>query len=125
MLLDIIGVDPDRLAMTIGGREGNLVEHALHHGLQSPRADILHRGIDGDRDIGERVDGAVGDIQRHALGMHQRNILLDQGSLWFGQDTAHIVAGQRFQFDADRQAPLQLRNQIRRLGDMKRAGGNE
>ena len=33
VLLDIGGVDPDRLAIAVRRGKGNLVEHALHHGL--------------------------------------------------------------------------------------------
>jgi hypothetical protein len=33
VLLDIVGIDLDGLAMAVGGGKGNLVEHALHHGL--------------------------------------------------------------------------------------------
>ena len=43
ILLHIIAVDLQRLARAVGGGEGNFVEHALHHGLQAARADILHR----------------------------------------------------------------------------------
>src|SRR5579872_96693 len=125
MLLDVVRIDPDRFAVTIGRGKGNVVEHALHHGLQTSRANILHRRIDGNRDIGERVDRAVGDVERHAFGLHQRDILLDQRGLRLGQDPPHVVAGERLEFDANRQASLQLRQQVRGLGDMKRAGRDE
>jgi hypothetical protein len=78
VLLHIGGVDPDGLAIAVRGHERNLVEHALHHGLQPPRADILDRRIDGHRHVGERVDRFRGDVERDALGLHQRDILLDQ-----------------------------------------------
>ena len=38
---------------------------------------------------------AGGKLQRHAFGLHQGDILLDQLRLRFGQDTAHVVARQR------------------------------
>ena len=50
---------------------------------------------------------------------------LDQRRLRLGQDPAHVVARQRFQLDADRQPPLQFRQQVRGLCDMERAGGDE
>ena len=56
---------------------------------------------------------------------HQRDILLDQRGLRLGQDAAHVVAGQRFQFDPDRQPALQFRQQIQRFCDVERAGGDE
>ena len=57
--------------------------------------------------------------------MHQRDILLDQRCFRLGQDAAHVIARQRLQLDSDRQAALQFRQQVRRLGDMERAGGDE
>src|ERR1700733_6373069 len=125
MLLHVGGVDPDGLAVAVRRDERNLVEHALHHGLQPPRADILYRRVDGDRDVGERVDRLRGDVERHAFGLHQRDILLDQRRFRLGQDAAHVVAGQRLQLNADRQPALQLRQQVGRLGDVKGAGGDE
>jgi len=102
VLLHVIGIDLDGLAMTVRRGKGNLVQYPLHHRLQPPRADILHRRIDRDGDVSQRVDGAVGDVERDAFGLQQRDILLDQRRLRFGQDAAHVVAGQRFQLDADR-----------------------
>src|SRR5262245_30526817 len=47
VLLHIVGVDLDGLAMAVGCGEGDIVEHALHHGLQPARADIFHRRVYG------------------------------------------------------------------------------
>ena len=55
MLLHILGVDPDGFAVAVRGGEGDFVQHPFHHRLQAPRSDILHRRVDGDRNIGERV----------------------------------------------------------------------
>ena len=95
VLLHIGGVDLHRLAGAVGGGERNLVEHALHHGLQPPRADVLDAGIDQHRDVGDGVDGVLGEFERHALGRHQRDVLLDQRGLGLGQDAPEVVAGQR------------------------------
>ena len=43
VLLHIGGVDLDRLAGPVGRRKRDLVEHPLHHRLQTPRADVLDR----------------------------------------------------------------------------------
>src|ERR1700730_5232934 len=45
VLVHVAGVDLHRLARTVGRREGNIVEHPLHHRLQPPRADVLHTRI--------------------------------------------------------------------------------
>ena len=51
------GVDRDLLAGAVGGREGDVVQHALHNGLQAARADVLDRGVDQHRGVGQSVDG--------------------------------------------------------------------
>ena len=60
-----------------------------------------------------------------ALGREQRRVLLDQRVLRLGQDADEILAAERLELDPDREAALQLRNQIRRLRDVERAGRDE
>jgi hypothetical protein len=38
--------DADFFSGSVGGREADLVEHALHHRLQPARADVLDRSVD-------------------------------------------------------------------------------
>src|SRR6516162_2909268 len=76
VLLHIVGIDPHRLAVAVRSREGDFVEHALHDGLQAPRADVFDGRIDGDGDIGQRIDRAVGDVQSDALGPHSATYCL-------------------------------------------------
>ena len=68
MLLHVGSIDLDRLAGAVRGRERDLVEHALHHRLQPPRADILHARIHRHRHVGNGVDGVFGEFQRYAFG---------------------------------------------------------
>ena len=75
--------------------------------------------------VGQGVDGVVGEGQGHALGGHQRLVLADQVGLGLGQDAAEVVAGQRLQLDPDRQPPLQLGQQVRGLGHVEGARGDE
>ena len=88
--------------------------------MQPAGADVLDRGVDRDGDVGQRVDGVIGETERQTLGAHERDHLLDQARLGLGEDAAEVGAGQRFQFDADRQPALQLGQQVRRLGEMER-----
>ena len=63
---------------------------------------------------------AVGTkIERDAFGRKQRFVLLDQGILRLGQDRLEILCGQRIELHANREAPLQFRNQVRRLADVE------
>ncbi len=78
-----------------------------------------------DGDIGQGIDAVIGELEGEAFGFHQRLVLPDKARLGFRQDAAEVFLGQRTQFDADRQAALQFRQEVRRLGDMEGAGGDE
>ena len=66
-------VDHELFARPVGGREADLVEHALHHGLQPPRADILDARIHLGGDVGDRVDAVIGEFEPHVFGLQQRH----------------------------------------------------
>ncbi len=106
MLADIFRIDRDRLAGTIGSVERDLVEHSLHNRLQATGADVLDAGIELDRDVSERIDGIVGEVELHFFRLKQRLVLADEARLGLRQDAAEVFLGQRPQFDADRQTAL-------------------
>src|SRR5947209_6376978 len=64
-------------------------------------------------------------LRQAVLGLAQRGVLADQAGFRLGEDAAEILLRKGREFDADRQPSLQLRQQVRRLGDMKRARGDE
>src|SRR4029078_13277778 len=49
--VDVGGVDLDRLAGVARRLERDVVEQALHHRVQTPRADVLLTLVDGERDL--------------------------------------------------------------------------
>jgi hypothetical protein len=57
--------------------------------------------------------------------VHQRGVLAHQRVRRLGQDAHQIVPGEGGELHADREAPLELGNQVRRLGDVERARGDE
>ncbi len=65
------------------------------------------------------------EIEIDVLGREQRLVLARQAGVGRGEDLLEIVDRQRCELDADRKTPLQLRDQIRRLGQMKCAAGDE
>ena len=69
MVADMDAVDHEFLARFVGGIEGNLVENALHHRGQAARADILNIGVHLDRNIGDGIDGVVGEFEVDAFGL--------------------------------------------------------
>ena len=64
-------------------------------------------------------------MQIDAFGRHQRHVLLDQRAARLGENADELGLAERLELDANRKPPLQLGNQIRRLRDVKRAGGDE
>ena len=70
-------------------------------------------------------DAVIGETDRHAFGPKQCLILIGKRRARVLQDTDEIFFGQRFQLDADRQAALQFREQVARLGNVERARCNE
>src|SRR5579863_7489111 len=108
VLLDKIGRDLDPLAGAIRRRKADVVEHALHHRLQAPGADILDARIDLHGDLGDRINAVGREFEIDALRLHQRLILLDEARLGLDQDAAEIVFVERRQLDADRQPPLKF-----------------
>ncbi len=93
--------------------------------MQPARADILDTGVDLRREVGDRAHGVVAEIEGHVLRGQQRLVLLDQVGLGVGEDAHEVIARKRLQLDADRQAALQLRQQVRGLGQVERARGDE
>ena len=69
---------------------------------------------------------AVGrELERHAFGREQQRVLLDEAGVGLGQDRLEVVDRQRPELDADRKAPLQLGDQVARLGEVEGARGDE
>ena len=93
--------------------------------MQPAGTDVFDTVVDVGGEVGQGVHRVLAECQRHRFRPQQRRVLLQQRVLGFRQNPAQIVARQRRQFDADRQAPLQFRQQVGRLGQMKRAGGDE
>ncbi len=113
------------LSGELGRVERHLVEQPLHDRVQPARADVLGPLVDEGRELGDRRDAFVGERQVDAFGRHQRHVLLDQRAPRLGEDAHELGLAERVELDADREAALQLRNQIRRLRDVERAGGDE
>ncbi len=61
----------------------------------------------------------------HALGCHQRHVLRDQRAAGLGEDTHELGLTQGFELDADGKPSLELRNEVRWLGHVERAGSDE
>src|SRR6267378_541066 len=118
-------VEHDVLDGIVGQLEQHLLEQRREHGVQPPRADVFHLLVYLRRDARDFLDAVGGEFERRAVGLAQRGVLFGQRVLGLGHDPHEIRFRERRQLDADREAALQLRNQIARLGDVKRAGRDE
>ena len=104
--------------------ERDLVEQLLHDGVQAARADVLGALVDDRREVGDALDGA-GRERASTPSVESSAVLLDERALRLGQDADEVLAAERLELDADREAALQLGDEVRRLRDVERAGGDE
>ena len=112
-------------AIAIGRFIRQRFEQAFQHRVQAAGADVLGAFVHLVSDFGDPAHAAGVEVQRHAFGRQQRFVLRAQRGIGLGEDANEVLDLERIQFDADREAALQLGNQIRRLGHVERAGGDE
>ena len=68
---------------------------------------------------------SLGELELDSLGAEQGLVLADQRGARLAEDPGEVVAGQVVHLDADREPALELGHQVRGLGAMERAGGDE
>ena len=118
--------DDDALPAQLGQLEQHVLQQRRHHGVQPARADVLHPLVRHRAPCApSRRSPSVRELELRALGGHQRRVLLGQRVLRLGHDADEVRLGERLELDADREAALQLGDQVARLGDVERAGGDE
>src|SRR5450755_2299229 len=124
-LVDVRSVDGNSCALELGRVKGNVIEQPLHDRIESSRADILLALVDGERYFSQPSHTLGLKIDIDALGGEQGLILSREAGVRRGEDLLEVGNRERGELDADREASLQFGNQIRRLGEMKRAAGDE
>src|SRR6267143_1230081 len=121
----VAGIDREILAGHIGSVEGDLLEELLHDRVQAPCADVLRARVDLHRDLRDRLHRLRCEPEAHPLRSEELRILPEQRVSRFRQDADEILARQGVELDPDREASLELRDQVRGLGDVECAGGDE
>ena len=96
-----------------------------HHRVQPARADVLHALVHQRGDARDLGDAVGGEVELRPLGLDERGVLLGERVLRLRHDADEVLLGERLELDANREAPLQLRDQIARLGHVEGAGGDE
>mmetsp|Transcript_16045 Transcript_16045/g.49648 ORF Transcript_16045/g.49648 Transcript_16045/m.49648 type:complete len:455 (+) Transcript_16045:16-1380(+) len=122
----VVDVDGDEVARrVVAGVERDVVEDALDARVEAPRADVLDGPIGQRRDACDLAHGAVRELQHDVLRGQQRALLRDEVVRRLREDPVHVRLCERVELDADGQAALELRQQIRRLGLVERARRDE
>ena len=80
--------------------------------MQTAGADILRAFIHAEGEVRDFFLSFAGKFQFHAFSLEQCHVLLDQGRLGFRQNADEVFHGKRLQFDTNRKASLQFRNQV-------------
>ena len=71
--------------------EADLLEQALHHGVEAPRADVLGARVHRRRDLGERAHAVGRELELDALGGEQRAVLAHQRVARLGEDADEVL----------------------------------
>ena len=93
--------------------------------MKAPGADVLGALVHGPGNLGDSANAVFRKMQLDALRVEQGTVLFRERGIGLGEDTHKVVHRQGAELHTDGQAPLQLRYQIRGLGQMKGAGGDE
>ena len=93
--------------------------------MQAAGTDVLGLLIDLTGELCDAADGIGLEGKRDAFRREQGLVLLDQGVLRLGQDALEILLAQRLELDANREAALELRDEVGRLRHVEGAGCDE
>src|SRR5947208_11122372 len=125
LLGNVGGVNLHVFLLEVGRFERDFVQNFFEDGVEAASANVFGLLVHVGGKAGDGGDGVFCDVELDALGFQQRDVLLDERILGFGQDANKIFFLQGLQFDANGQPALKFRDQVRRLGDVKRARRDE
>src|SRR5215469_12634800 len=95
LFVHIGGIDLDVFLFQVGGFEGKLVENFFENGVKAARADIFGLLVHASCKLSDRRYGIFSDVELHAFGFEQRDILFDKRVLGLGKNTDEIFLFQR------------------------------
>src|ERR1019366_8130700 len=88
-------------------------------------ADVLGTLVDFEGEVRDFLQRFGSELKLHAFSFEQRDVLLGQRRLGLGEDLDEVLDGQGLQLHANGEASLQLRDQVARLRNVERSGGDE
>jgi hypothetical protein len=109
----------------VGSIEENRVEKPLQHRVQAAGADVLGLAVDLAGDPGDLADRVGLELEAHPLGREQRLVLLHERVARLLEDPDELCLPEVLELDADREAPLELGDQVGRTRDVERPRGDE
>ena len=93
--VDVSGVDRDRFAGVPGRVERQVVEQALHHRMEAPRADVFLPLVDREGDLGQPPDAVGLEVEMDVLRREQRLVLAHEAGVRRREDLLEVVDGER------------------------------
>src|SRR5216684_150117 len=108
LLVHIGRIHFDVLLLEVRSFEGKLIENLFEDGVEAAGADVFSLLVDDGCKLRDGVDGVVGDVQLHAFGFEQRDVLLDERVFGLGGNADKVFFLLRLQLDANGQAALQF-----------------
>ena len=114
-----------RVPLRSAASKDTRLEQPLHDGVQPSCADILGLLVDLEGHLRQALHARVLEGELEPFGRHERGVLAAERGIRLGQDPHEILDHQRLELDPDGKPSLQLGNQVRGLGHVKGAGGDE
>ena len=93
--------------------------------LQSSGTNIFHFAVYLESDAGQFTKGVVLETKFNLFSCQHGLILLGKGIFRLFQDLVEIIFRETLQLNTNREAALQLRNQVARFGYVESTGSNE
>src|SRR5690348_1293376 len=123
--VDVSGINFNVLLFHVGGFERNFVKYFFKNGVKAAGADVFGLLVDAGGESRQGRNSILRESQLQALGFEQRGVLLDERIFRLGEDADEILFLEGLQLDANGQTALEFGDQIRRLGDVESARGDE
>src|ERR1700683_1584311 len=115
LLLDVGCVELHGFFLHFRRLEGALLEDFFEDRMKSARADVFSLLVGACGEPGNGGDAVLAEPTFQALGIEEGDVLLDERVFRLGENADEIGFRKRAELDADREAALELGNQIGRL----------
>src|SRR5262249_16100423 len=109
--VDIRGVDGDLAMVQLRSVEREFLGQAFDYRMQAARTYVLGPRAYPGCDFGQCRNCFGFELKPHTLRRHQGHVLLRERVFGFGENPQKVLTSERRQFNPDRKAALEFRNQ--------------